>query len=137
MGRPDKDNLSVIISDPKLEIEAAREGIHADQIESFLKSQGMQITEVLKRLNISASTFFKMKQNKEILNTAMTAKFLRLVRILSIGERVLRTDADVQKWLDREAASLGNQRPFDLLDTEPGGRLVEQALLQIEHGIYS
>lgn len=43
---------------------------------------------------------------------------------------------EAKNWLYKPIPSLGNEVPLDLLDTEAGRRLVEQALLQIEHGDY-
>lgn len=44
---------------------------------------------------------------------------------------------EAKNWLYRKIPSLGDQIPMDLLDTEAGHRLVEQALLQIKYGIYN
>lgn len=44
---------------------------------------------------------------------------------------------EVNNWLYKKIASLGEQIPMDLLDTEAGHRLVEQALLQIKYGVYN
>ena len=45
--------------------------------------------------------------------------------------------AESKNWLYRNVPSLGNQIPLNLLDTETGHRLVEQALLQIKYGMYA
>lgn len=128
--------LSYIISDPRTEIEAIRRGIHARQAETYLREKKFPVTDILKRLDISASTFFKKKQEGAVLNTSMTEKFMRLAHVVELAERVLGEASEAYSWLNREVSSLGEQKPIDLLDTEPGHRLVEQALLQIEHGIY-
>jgi len=136
MSGRNQQSLSFIIANPRREIEAVRRGIHAYQVEIFLKKKNMPLTEILKRLHIPSSTFFKKKQDEETLNTSMTEKFMRLAHVVELAERVLGDSVAVYLWLDREVPSLGNQKPMDLLDTEPGHRLVEQALLQIEHGVY-
>jgi uncharacterized protein (DUF2384 family) len=40
-------------------------------------------------------------------------------------------------WLVRENRALGGQTPLSLLDTEIGGRQVEETLFQLNHGIFA
>ena len=42
----------------------------------------------------------------------------------------------VVRWMRSQIPSLGNQTPYELLQTEDGRRQVGRVLLKIEHGVY-
>jgi len=43
-------------------------------------------------------------------------------------------DDKARRWLKRPNRSLGGRTPFDLIDTEPGARAVENILGRIAYG---
>jgi putative toxin-antitoxin system antitoxin component (TIGR02293 family) len=45
--------------------------------------------------------------------------------------------SSARQWLETPIPSLGNQRPLDLAQTEPGAREVEDLIGRIEHGVVS
>lgn len=122
--------------DPMKEIEVIRKGIHPELIETFLNEQSFLIKDVLNRLKITTSTYFAKKKNHKLLDSSSTEKFLRLFAVVRRAQEVLGTQ-EARSWLYREIPSLNNQVPIDLLDTETGHRLVEEALLQIKYGVYN
>jgi len=123
-------------NDPINEIETIRKGIYPELIENFLHDQAFVVKDVLERLQIPKSTYFAKKKAHTLLDPASTEKFIRLISIVQIAKEILGQD-EAKNWLYRKIPSLGEQIPMDLLDTEAGHRLVEQALLQIKYGIYS
>lgn len=130
------NKLMNYFKDPIEEIEIIRKGINPELIEDFLNDQSFVVKDVLSRLNITISTYFAKKKEHKLLDSGSTEKFLRLVSIVKIGQEIL-GNQEVKSWLYRTIPSLGDQIPMDLLDTEVGHRLVEQALLQIKYGIYN
>ncbi len=124
------------LKDPKKEVDLIRKGIKTAVIEAFLNQEGFLIKDILSRLGISASTYFAKKKNQKALDTYMTEKFVRLIQVTVKATHVL-GEKEAKDWLYRPIPSLDNQIPIDLLDTEAGHRLVEQTLLQIEHGVYN
>ena len=133
---PKEESLSQLVGNPRAEIKAVRLGISPRQVEIFLEDNKFGIKETLKCLAISPSSFFLKKKNRAKLNREMTEKFLRFVHVLKQAEKTLESLPEATAWLYRQIPSLNSQRPIDLLDTEPGHKLVEQTLLQIEYGIY-
>jgi putative toxin-antitoxin system antitoxin component (TIGR02293 family) len=125
-----------LLENPTAEIEAIRKGLLPSQVEGFLKSNEFPTKETLEVLDINATTFFNRKKTRTKLNSEMSEKFLRLARVTRLALRIIGDRAEALAWLYREIPSLAKQRPMDLLDTEVGYRLVEEALLQIEHGVY-
>lgn len=122
--------------DPIKEIKTIRQGIKPELIESFLNDQSFVIKDVLNRLKITTSTYFAKKKDHKLLDSSSTEKFLRLFSVVQNAEEIL-GNLEAKNWLYRKIPSLGDQVPMDLLDTEAGHRLVEQALLQIRYGIYN
>jgi putative toxin-antitoxin system antitoxin component (TIGR02293 family) len=130
------NQLMSYFKDPIKEIETIREGINPELIESFLNDQSFVVKDVLGRLKITASTYFAKKKMHKLLDSSTTEKFLRLFAVVQNAKEIL-GGKEAKNWLYRKIPSLGDQMPMDLLDTEAGHRLVEQALLQIKYGIYS
>ena len=122
--------------DPIKEINIIREGINPELIDNFLTEQSFVVKDVLNRLKIKTSTYFAKKKDHKRLDSSTTEKFLRLFSVVQHAEKILGSN-DAKSWLYRKIPSLGEQVPMDLLDTEAGHRLVEQALLQIKYGIYN
>lgn len=133
---PPKGELALLIGNPRAEIQAVRAGITPRQVEVFLEANNFGLKEILKCLAISPSSFFHKKKTRTKLNSEMTEKFIRFAHVMKQAEKTLESQDEATAWLHREIPSLGDQRPIDLLDTEPGHKLVEQTLLQIEYGIY-
>ncbi len=128
--------LMSCFQDPIKEIKVIREGIHAEVIDDFLSDQSFIVKDILISLNIKPSTYFAKKKDHKRLDSTATEKFLRLFSVLQKAHEILgKTEA--KSWLYSKIPSLGEQVPLDLLDTEIGHRLVEDALLQIKYGIYN
>ncbi len=128
--------LMSCFKDPIKEIKTIREGINPELIENFLKDQSFVVKDVLISLNITQSTYFAKKKDHKRLDSTSTEKFLRLFSVVQNAEEIL-GHKEAKNWLYRKIPSLGEQIPMDLLDTEAGHRLVEQALMQIKYGIYN
>lgn len=128
--------LKNCFKDPVQEIKTIREGINPELIDNFLNEQSFVVKDVLIRLKITASTYFSKKKDHKRLDSGSTEKFLRLFSVVQIAGEIL-GHKEAKNWLYRQIPSLGQQVPMDLLDTEAGHRLVEQALLQIKYGIYN
>jgi putative toxin-antitoxin system antitoxin component (TIGR02293 family) len=50
---------------------------------------------------------------------------VRVASITALAEETFASKDKAQKWLRRPTAPLGGKRPLDLLDSEPGARMVE------------
>tara|TARA_B110000879_G_C10851162_1_gene385451 strand:- start:134 stop:541 length:408 start_codon:yes stop_codon:yes gene_type:complete len=123
-------------NDPIKEIETIRKGVQPYVIENCLLPQAFVMKDILERLHIPKSTYLAKKKNKSPLDPFATEKLMRVVSIVNITSEVLGKD-EARSWLYKEVSSLGNQKPIDLLDTDVGHRLVEQALMQIKYGVYN
>lgn len=128
-------NLKSILQNPMKEVRLIRNGLEIKVIESFLAKENILVKDVLERLDIPASTYFSKKKNHQRLDAYTTEKFVRLISVFKMAADVL-GKSEAKNWIYRSIPSLGNDAPLNLLDTEAGHRLVEQALLQIKYGMY-
>lgn len=129
-------NIVSAFGDPIKEIEIIRKGITPQVIENFLRPHNYVMKDILARLHIAISTYKSKKSKREELDSATSEKLMRFISVIRTANEIL-GENETKEWLYREVASLGNQRPIDLLDTEVGHKLVEQSLQQIKFGIYS
>lgn len=124
------------LKDPIKEMSLIRRGLEVIVIESFLAKKNIVVKDILKRLQIPASTYFSKKKNHQPLDAYTTEKFIRLISVIKMASDILGVE-EARYWIYRNIPSLGNQAPVNLLDTEIGHRLVEQTLLHIKYGMYA
>ena len=99
---------------------------------------GVLTRDEITRLIIPRRTLAHRRRRREHLSPEESD---RLARVLDLYDAGLRTfDEDVEKvgaWLRKPNRSLSGEIPLDLIVTSTGARLAEDALLRIEHGVYS
>lgn len=71
------------------------------------------------------------------LSPDQTDRAVRLNRIMSLGAKIFGNSQKTFFWLRTPNKSLGSRTPIAALERETGAKLVESALLRIEHGIYA
>jgi putative toxin-antitoxin system antitoxin component (TIGR02293 family) len=114
-------------------IEVLERGIPLGAL-SELTRESLSAEEV-ERLIIPRRTLSHRKARNEPLSRAESERALRVASILSHAEQTFANKDKAHVWLRRPTSALGGRRPIDLLDCEPGARLVEQLLFRIGHGI--
>lgn len=100
-----------------------------------LTKLGFSMDEIY-RFVIPRRTLARRIANGEALTVDENDNALRLVEILNHATRVFADKAVAIDWLRTPNRAMGNIVPLDLLESETGARLVEQALHQIDFGIY-
>jgi putative toxin-antitoxin system antitoxin component (TIGR02293 family) len=60
---------------------------------------------------------------------------VRFFRVLQRAKETFGSKEKALQWLKRPTRPLNGNPPLDLLDTEAGARMVEDLLVQIDHGI--
>jgi putative toxin-antitoxin system antitoxin component (TIGR02293 family) len=100
-----------------------------------LTKLGFSMEEIY-RLVAPRRTLARRASNGEPLTVEENDSALRVVEILALAERVFGDKTIALDWLRTANRGMSGIVPMDLLESETGGRLVEQALHQIDHGIY-
>ena len=90
-------------------------------------------------LDVTPKTLTRWTNKKQGSMTISEQKIDRLKvleSILELGKEVLGSDDELNKWLHTPVLALDGKEPVGLLKTESGRRKVEEALHQIEYGIF-
>lgn len=84
---------------------------------------------------IPRRTLTHRKAKKERLTRRESERVLRITRIVALAERTFANAEKAHAWLRRPTRALGGRMPLDLVGTEVGGRLIENLLYRIAHGV--
>lgn len=95
---------------------------------------GLSSSLLAQKLGVARRTLSRKQGSGAPLSAEVSEKILRVARIRNLARRVFTTDRAVGQWLFKRDSALGSVAPIDLLDTEVGGREVEDLLLSLSHG---
>jgi putative toxin-antitoxin system antitoxin component (TIGR02293 family) len=93
----------------------------------------LTVDDVLALIDVTGRTARRRKADGE-LTVEESDRLYRLARVTRYAQRVF---DDVDKgtgWLKQEHPDFGGRRPLDLLGTDRGAKLIEDALTRIEYG---
>ena len=62
---------------------------------------------------------------------------VRVARISAMAEQVFGEPEGAWRWLRKSKSRFGGRPPMEMLATEAGARLVEEMIVQIDHGIFA
>lgn len=110
-----------------------RDGVPASHLRALMDA-GRIPQSIVHRLVIPARTLSHRLQRGENLSLHEADALVRYLRIQSLAERVFANDEKAALWLTMPSGLLDGATPIDLLDTESGGRRVEDALVRVDHG---
>jgi putative toxin-antitoxin system antitoxin component (TIGR02293 family) len=100
-----------------------------------LMKLGFSMDEI-HRFVVPRRTLSRRVAKGEPLTVTENDSALRLVRVMELADRVFDNEVKARNWLRKPSRALKGVAPIDLLESESGAHLVEQALHQIDHGIY-
>ena len=90
---------------------------------------------VLSRI-IPRRTLEHRRQKGEALSLEESERAYRTASILALAEAVFDSRDKALAWLTTPKRRFEGERPMDVLETELGARLVEEALVQIDEGYF-
>jgi len=125
-------------------------GVGADSSLSVMKilREGLP-TSVIRRLEeagverkyriqiIPERTLQHRVKNGERMTPAESERAYRMANIIALADRVFGNHDKGMRWLHSPLRRLEGQSPLDVLDTDIGARLVEEALGQIDAGYFA
>ena len=117
--------------------EQVRSGLPASTVDLLAGTLSLHRSQVAERLNIPSRTLSRRLKMKSRLTHDESDRALRMARVVALAKEVLGSEEKASHWMSNPNRALGGKRPFDLLDTEPGVRSVEQVLYAIAYGMYS
>lgn len=115
-------------------VKVVERGLPIGALAELSRQEALSPEEV-DRLIIPRRTLAHRKARQQPLNRAESERAVRVASMTALAEETFANRAKAQAWLRRPTSALGDKRPLDLLDSEPGARVVEQLLYRIAHGI--
>lgn len=76
-------------------------------------------------------------QKKTIYNRETSERIYEISRLFGLGYETFDTPEAFKNWLKTPSRTLGNKKPFDLLDSSFGFELVENEIVRIQYNVYS
>ena len=110
-------------------------GVPLFAITSFASSSGLSLAEICD-IVIPARTLQHRRARNENLSRDESDKFARLVRLFGQAVAVFGSQKKALWWLREPQITFEGNCPLDFIKTEIDGRAVEEALIQIDEGIY-
>lgn len=111
-----------------------RNGLPTDILQTIQARLDISRIELSNLLMISPRTLDR-RQKEAVLPPAESERSYRIARLTDLATQVFGSMEKASTWFKQSNYALGNKKPIDIIQTEPGARLVERTLQQIQHGI--
>jgi putative toxin-antitoxin system antitoxin component (TIGR02293 family) len=112
----------------------SKNGLSAKAAIDFLNLSGFTKEEFQDTFKTNVKTIQNYVSNSSKLDAALSEKLLKSFSLFDKGIEIFGSAKLFHQWLNTPSYGLGNQTPFDLMDTITGITLIEEELIRIEHG---
>ena len=120
------DNISLL--------NKSKKGLNASSAIDFLSLSGFTQDEFQETFKTTVKTIQNHVSRSLTLDAALSEKLLKSFALFDKGSVIFGSAKSFHQWLATPAYGLGNQLPFDLMDTITGIQLIEEELIRIEFG---
>lgn len=137
---PSKESTQGRVEEPYISWDLSKaaqiinSGLLTEVLQTIQERLSISNLELATLLMISPRTLDRRKK-EDLLPADESERSYRIARLTDLAAEVLGSMDDASAWFKRPNYALGNQKPIDMMKTEPGARLVERTLHQIEHGM--
>ncbi|WP_228099106.1 antitoxin Xre/MbcA/ParS toxin-binding domain-containing protein [Pedobacter sp. MC2016-24] len=112
----------------------SKNGLAAKAALDFLNLSGFSKEEFQDTFKTNVKTIQNYVSSSSKLDAALSEKLLKSFSLFDKGISIFGSAKVFHQWLNTPAYGLGNQTPFDLMDTITGISLIEEELIRIEYG---
>ncbi|HEY8927549.1 MAG TPA: antitoxin Xre/MbcA/ParS toxin-binding domain-containing protein [Mucilaginibacter sp.] len=112
----------------------SKKGLSAKAALDFLSLSGFTQDEFQETFKTTVKTIQNHVKSSLTLDAALSEKLLKSFALFDKGIEVFGSAKAFQQWLNMPAYGLGNQLPFEFMDTITGIQLIEEELIRIEFG---
>jgi putative toxin-antitoxin system antitoxin component (TIGR02293 family) len=123
-------HIELLVHEPNAAVSGVRKAA-AEQLFRKLASRAEVAVGKLRAKLIPDSTW---KRAGEVLGPSASQTVARLANALFVAERIWQSESEAIGFLLRPHVELGQSSPYALLNTESGGRAVENLLAALEFG---
>lgn len=115
-------------------LATAKHGLRAKAALDFISISGFTYDEFQAIFNTTVKTIQNYAVQDLKLDAALSEKLLKSFALFDKGTDIFGSVKAFQEWLNTSSVGLGNQIPFDLMDTITGIDLIEEELIRIAYG---
>ena len=119
-----------------LSLESVEAGVSVDTMMSFLSASGVELKDIYEVV-IPARTLKHRRARRETLSSDESDKLARMVRVFNQAVVVFGDAERAREWLGKPKKRFDLRTQMQMLRTDLGGRMVEEMLGQIEHGMFA
>lgn len=123
-----------IYTSPIALLKHSKDGLNAKAALDFIAISGFTYDEFKTAFKTTVKTIQNYVVQGLKLDAALSEKLLKSFSLYKKGIEVFGSAPAFHSWLNLPAYGLGNQRPFDLMDTITGINLIEEELVRIAYG---
>ena len=127
---------TVFLTTLGLDLQTVEAGVPLATLASFVEASGLRFGDIYE-IVIPARTLKHRRARNEALTADESDKFARLVRVYDQAVKVFGEREKALRWLNHPKHRFDERTPVQMLRTEVGGRMVEEMLGQIEHGMFA
>lgn len=115
--------------------KVVRSGVSPTFISLLVDQQGYTRQEL--RWVIAPRTLAHRQEKGEKLTLDESGKMIRAARLTLMAEEVFGDAEKAERWMHKTREALGGISAMEAMQTETGGQLVEELLIQLESGYYA
>ena len=115
-------------------LSSSKQGLDAKAALDFIHLSGFSSDEFQDTFKTTVKTIQNYFAGDLKLDAALSEKLLKSFSLFEKGISVFGSAKEFQNWLNVPSYGLGNQIPFELMDTITGINLIEEELIRIEYG---
>jgi putative toxin-antitoxin system antitoxin component (TIGR02293 family) len=115
--------------------KTVQRGVPISALEQFAVYSGFALKDLLEVV-IPSRTLKHRRQRKEPLSLDESDRLARVARIYALAVKVFSDTVDGREWMTFPIDRFEGKTALEMLRTETGGRQVEEALIQIDEGMF-
>ena len=112
------------------------QGLPLATLEEFAAYSGFAMKDLLEVV-IPLRTLKHRRERREPLNIDESDRLARVARVYELGIRVFGNPDKARNWLTKPKPRFDDRSPLTLLKSDAGGSRVEEALIQIDEGMFT
>ncbi|HEX8359869.1 MAG TPA: antitoxin Xre/MbcA/ParS toxin-binding domain-containing protein [Longimicrobium sp.] len=124
----------VIRSDLDL-VEAVQDGLPMAAVSAVVERSALTVAEVEQIVFLHGSAAERM--GCATLTPEESDRLARVARVTALASETIGDPVRAAGWLRTRNRALGGAVPIELLRSGEGGRIVEETLLQVAHGLFA
>jgi putative toxin-antitoxin system antitoxin component (TIGR02293 family) len=117
-------------------LTASSKGIPKRSVLNLAEIIDVPMKDMAVLLNVSSKTLSR-KKDTDILDSLSSSLSIEIANTIAMGLSVFEDTSKLNRWLQKENRALQGKRPFDILNTPTGIKMVNRLLGRIEEGVYT